>query len=316
MALELQTVDEVDTTDNFIVAHSDADGISAAALYLIANNIDIEKVRFPEVFGDYVTPNDIMLDMTPLEGFKGLCIDHHPQHPENPEYQLIWDNVPTTYIVWKHFKENIPKGHWWKVVVGVAGDGQANVLEPMFWYMFPELLLVSESRYWGGSSYKNWEYPVYLRLASLINAAARSRNPNLALRKLIEARTVDDILEDAELEAYRVQLSKRVSEIVNKEAKVYSLGPLRLVLYSAEERLGGRIAHRFWEEGMTVIAVNQQTNEVSIRGDLTTLLVELLNKGYGRFGGHAGYAGGELTNPIGPSTLYELITKIFGGRYE
>ena len=312
--MTLEQAEEI-LDENLIVTHHDADGITAAVLLVEATNTDPNRVKFADKFGSYITPEDIMLDMRPIEGFRGICYDHHPDHPEDRKYTLIWDDVPTSLIVFNKFRDSIPREHWWKVVVGVTGDGQANKIPTYIWKLFPELLIVSENKYWGGSYYKTWQSPAYSRLSALINAAARSRKADLSFRKLLAADKVDDIITDPELEMLRRQLADKVKKIANQEARVFSIGPFRLILYQAEENLGGRIAMKFSDDDMTIIAVNEATGEVSIRGDLTTLLVEELNKlGIGTFGGHAGYAGGELIEPFSPSILISLMNSIFSDR--
>ena len=308
-----QAEEALDT--NFIVTHDDADGITSAVLLSEAFNINTNRIKFTKKFGEYITPNDIMLDMRPLEGFKGICIDHHPDHPDTPEYTLIWDKMPASLIVFNLYRNHIPKEHWWKVVVGASGDGQAHQVPSYIWQLFPDLLLVTESRYWSGTSYKMWSISAYARLSAAVNATGRSRKPMLGYMKLLNSDKIDDILSDVELDELRYNLAKRVNDIVNKEARIYSMGPLRIVFYNADEKLGGRIAAKLMEEGITILTINESTSEVSIRGDLTRLLVEELNKlNIGKFGGHAGFAGGELTMSIGPSILSKLLNRIINNK--
>ena len=311
-----QVKDELESIEPGVVAHDDADGITSAVLLVLAEEADPESVTFVEQFGQYITPKDTMVDMRPLEGFKGLCYDHHLGHPENPPYTLIWDDVPTSLIIFRRFIDKIPKEHWWKVVVGINGDGQPELIPPRIFKEFPELLMMSSSFGWSSSEgrYTTWSYPIYSQLSAYINAAARSRQPELAFEILLNAESPFEIVENEALSQMRETIAKRVNE-VTKAAKIYSFGPFLLVYYQAEEKLGGRVAMKVSGSNATVLAINETTGEVSIRGDLATFLVEELNKlNIGEFGGHPGFAGGLIENRIDPKVLIKFIVRLLEGK--
>ena len=257
-----------------------------------------------------------MVDMRPKEGFMGTCYDHHLGHPENPPYTLIWDNVPTSLIIWERFKDKIPREHWWKVVVGINGDGQPELIPPQIFKEFPELLMMSSSFGWSSSEgrYTTWSHPIYSQLSAYINAAARSRQPELAFNILLDVHSPFEIVENEALSQMRETIAKRVNE-VTKAAKIYSFGPFLLVYYRAEEKLGGRVAMKVGGSGATILAINETTGEVSIRGDVATFLVEELNKlDIGEFGGHPGFAGGLIESRIDPKVLIKFIVRLLEGK--
>ena len=159
-----------------LFSHWDADGISASyfASYHVPNaEIVISEGEFGDV--SKLKKGDWLIDQHPLADFEGTVLDHHlgDGYPLAHKYKLIYDTVPATLIAWREFKEDIPKDEWFKVVVGLMGDGQPELIPAEVFKECPQLLNWRKT-----SAYKkyNWTisyYPTYKLLSSPINAFLR-----------------------------------------------------------------------------------------------------------------------------------------------
>ncbi|RLG92276.1 hypothetical protein DRO37_09430, partial [Candidatus Bathyarchaeota archaeon] len=100
-----------------IHAHHDADGVSAVAMYILANNYVSSEVAFPEIFGEFAEDTKVMIDMYPNKpDFEGLVIDHHPDIWREKRFQLIHSDIkPASLLVYELYKDRIPQERWWYV---------------------------------------------------------------------------------------------------------------------------------------------------------------------------------------------------------
>jgi len=300
---------------NILASHRDADGITCAVLLAKAKLID--TVFFPEEFGEYTwdvrnVKANLMTDMKPIDAnFNGLVIDHHPDHPENRRYRLIWDDVPASLIVWrllKHFKK-LNEEDKWKVVVGCAGDGQVELTPVEIWETHPELLeefgRVSES--YGRTSFS--PYPVYLLLSSYINAPCRIGQPMMAFNKLLNAKSPFDILMDRDLQGAK-ELLRKESDRVLKEYPAITIRHVVFWVVESEYNLGYLASKLSSSKGKTVLIYNRKTRQMSIRGALSSYLAQKLNERGVKCGGHAGFIGGRLNENQDEYTLLKILREV------
>lgn len=283
-----------------LYAHSDADGITGAYFVFLGENID--NVIFPEEFGDVSgwQEDDIMIDMKPNdESIKGLVIDHHPGHKNSRNYTLIYSDIkPASLLAFEQYKSKIPEKEWWKLAVGLSGDGAINMLPYDVYKNCRELTYGFKT--WSGTSYGQERVSfikVYKLLSSNINLYARINKPDLALRVLSEADSPLDLLENEETKALKENLSKTL-ESIKKDTIIYELPNLVFLLYSSNLRIGGIIASTFESSlNKTIIAVEKNSGKVSARGDLVFALKDYLeNKKASdllKLDGHPGFMGGK-----------------------
>jgi len=281
-----------------IFAHHDPDGLISAYFTKKAVGGDIVVV---EEFGDTSKwqKGDYMVDMRPKDPkIEGQVIDHHPNHPTIVErkYNLIWDNVPASLICWRLYKDKIPKDEWWKVVIGVVGDGQANLI-PAEVFESNKMLLQNLKTY-SRLSYGDWKisyYPVYLLLSSPINAFARCGEYRTALNLIEKAKSPLDIIENKEAIAKKSEVAKACESAIDN-ARIYDFTNLKVVLFRSENiRLSGYVASKLAGQSNTVLAINEVNGHLSLRGDLSLYYKEKFKKlKYLELDGHPGFMGGRL----------------------
>lgn len=317
-------VDESVSSGGKIVTHWDADGISSVVLYLLSHpDLSIEDVKFPEDFGVYYTDTEIMLDMRPIDdNFNGTVYDHHLGHKDmgnydsqNRKYKLVWEPFPTAVIVFNQFWDKIPEDKWWIVAVGAAGDGQPETIPPKVFKRHPYLIMNKSAVYSSRGGAKLYPSPVYTKLSSLINAPARWGYPEVSLQALWEAETPRDLYTNQQLIEFAKNLSQEVDRVIKENMEVYDIGPLLLVTYNSEAGLGGQLAWKVLDDPTrTAIIVNMNSLSTSIRGHLALYVAELLNEhGYGQFGGHPGFVGGKLFEPIDENELVKILVSLLRG---
>jgi len=278
-----------------IFSHHDADGVASAVLLKKAESFN-DDVWFPEEFGATTMGNtqaSIMLDMRPNDpNWDGLCIDHHPDHPEQRNYDLIWDSKPATLIVYEKYKSAIPEEEAWKVVVGVCGDGQPELIPSEVWKKFPSLRYKRTLQFRGGNFS---QFPLYKLLSSLVNSACRINKAEVAFTELLNAKSPMQLFNSEILNKCKEDVKRAYNKIIS-EAIMMQQGDILLVEYYDDYRMEGYVASSVYTSGtvdaLCVIAHNLQSGAFSIRGDLTNLVMELLREQGIETGGHAGFAGG------------------------
>lgn len=280
-----------------IATHSDADGISSAVLLVKALYLqrgEYEMV-FPEEFGILQGDEDYCLDMRPENAeWKGLCIDHHPDHPESREYMLISGEFPTSRIVYEKYKRDIPDEEKWKVVVGCVGDGQPESIPVEIFMQFPELLEEEVSAYKKGYELTVSPYPKYKLVSAPINGACRIGKPDIAFNILLDAKSVDDILYNEILNSFQRKVREEVNKAIESSSacKPKQIYPFVFWKISSETSIQGLLAIEMYEKtGLTTVVINEHLGRASIRGELSSLIVEALRNAGIKAGGHPGFAG-------------------------
>jgi len=305
----------VERLEGTISAHSDADGISSAVLF----NTLLSKQRevvFPEHFGDYTEETLCMLDMKPREGYRGYCIDHHPEHPSNREYTLLWDSVPTGLIIWNNYRERIPREKWWIVGCSCVGDGQPYLIPREVFREEPSLLDRTESLYPRESgvleSARIYDSPVWLQLSSPLNNLAKVGLAQTAYELLKNtSRPIDLITDPAVLDA-----KERVKEEKKNALRtgIYeSIGEVIVGIVDSEVKIESEIARILESETKkTAIILNERRKAGSVRGVLSEELKALFRDGELLIvDGHSGYMGVEIVGNLDESI--ERIRKHFRG---
>jgi len=299
-----------------IATHQDADGISAAALYLHAFDLDLDdvEINMPEEFGD-VEDEDVVLDMKPLNpDYEGTVYDHHLNHPKKRAYELHHMEIPAAGIVWKKHRKTIPKKHWWKVAIGMAGDGQTEKTPVKVIKKSP---LLMERVLWTRQNYGKTivtAVPIISTLSSPVNALCRTGKPMKALEMVYNAQTPFDIYSKSAIEAKKAV--RMEVEDVFKGFGSYFPQPVRIkdrftiCEYESDYRIGGLVAIKLNEaDKSTVIALNRRNGTMSIRGILASYAVEILTENGMKAGGHAGFAGGRVTEDQDIEDLVEIFCK-------
>ena len=157
--------------------HWDADGVTSGHFASFGiNDSQVVVGTYEKGFGDtsQLTKDDWILDMRPSDPkWDGNCIDHHLPHDKKHKYRLISDDVPATLITWREFKKDIPKKEWWKIAIGLAGDGQPELIPTEVFQECPTLLKNVKTSVF--QSYGKWKistFPLYKLLSSNINVSS------------------------------------------------------------------------------------------------------------------------------------------------
>ena len=281
-----------------ISTHHDADGLASAYLYSLASGDTEVEIRN---FGDVAKGSTVVLDMHPSPSFKGLVIDHHPGHPENRKYKLIFDNTPTTVIVFKNYKDKIPTEKWWVTAVGAVGDMEPYSIPPEVWDTCP-MLKARHTKFYG------WKHePFHLRLYHLlssgVNALCRLGQEFDAWDVLEEAESPMDVVNDPRcVEAKK--LLKTTTNSILQELELVEWNDVLIGTISSDIVVEGRIATQLSRDMQeTVLIQNSETGSFSIRGDLSSWLEQKLREGADKsnieieVGGHAEAKGGTVKPP-------------------
>lgn len=301
--------------------HDDADGISSAVL--LTHVFKTIKVYCPENFGvwdplpdlskNYIPP-DVVTDMVPQNPtWKGICFDHHPNHPPVSErkYTLVWDQIPATGIVYKCFKEQIPDQYKWKVAVGLTGDGASDLIPPEIWQRYPELLDGYASVYEKYGRLSIYSYPIYMRLSSFVNAACKIPDKwYTAYQVLKNAKHPLDVIEDPALVACKAAVSDEYKRIL-KDSSPIDFPQIRVWRIDSEMKLERTFGWKSEEtDHKTTIVINTKTKRISIRGVLSLVIyTELKKLGY-QVNGHPGFGGGRLINKQTPEQFIRDVRSI------
>ena len=289
-----------------ISMHSDADGIAAGVL--ASYGYKIRKTLFPLTFGGVGGDEAIMLDMMPASEFRGVVIDHHPPGLL-PLATIIWGEEPACLIAWELFKDKIPKEHWWKLMVGLMGDGQPELMPNEAWETSKFLLddygsFVSSK----GTDYY-WGTPVWMQLSSGINALARGQWAEKAFSVLKEANVPYDILENPFVREYKERIAREENEIF-REVKPIDLGHVLFWKIASGYNVTGILASRLYEtRKKTAFVLNANNGAISVRGLLAYYIKERLAS-LVDLGGHRGYCGGILKPNIEIKEVLEALRRV------
>ena len=295
--------------------HHDGDGIIAG--YFTAFNPDIKEPKieiWDGAFGDTtgLKEGDWMCDMRPLQNMKGLnVIDHHGPHPEDRKYNLIADTVPASLIAWRQFKDDIPKSEWWKLAIGLMGDGQPELIPTEVFESCPQLLLdVKTSAY---KTYGKWSlgnYPIYKLLSSNVNGLLRKGDYTEALNLVRYSEKPINILHSLKAKAAKRDVATEFENII-KSCDMYNFPKLAIFIFNSEYRMTGYVASSMQEslDNKTIMAINRKDGSGSLRGDLAYYWRDKFKHiDYLNIGGHPGFCGVTITG--NPDNLIEDILKV------
>jgi hypothetical protein len=299
-----------------IRTHWDADGICSA--YFTSFGVDDSEIEFGDCerdFGDTtgLTKDDWMTDMKPNNTkWKGTVIDHHLPYPDEHDYTLYSDLVPASLIAFRMFKDKIPKSEWWKVAVGLAGDGQPELIPTEVFLECPDLLReVKTSAY---QSYGNWKinsFPAYKLLSSGLNSLMRKKEYESALNLLKYADNPFMILNSEDANIAKSDMRQAVERCI-KDSEIYNYGNLVIVIYYSKYRLSGYIGSVLEStlNGKTVMAINKRNGSLSLRGDLANYYQDTLRDIENlTIDGHVKYMGGKYKDN------YQKLIKELNKRY-
>lgn len=297
-----------------IRAHHDADGITTA--YFTSHHVKEPKIElWNGEFGDTkgLKEGDWLCDMRPIKDTKGLnVIDHHGPYSLKRSYHLIYDEVPASLIAWREFKDEIPKSEWWKVVIGVTGDGQPELLPFEIFKECPALLTPTKT--YAGESYGKWKFsyfPTYKLLSSPINSLLRKHMFDEAIELITEAKQPRDIIKNPKaLTAKKDCKDERNKIMASCDIKTFK--NLNVVIFYSDYRMSGYIASVVnGATDTTTMCINSRTNRGSLRGDLALYWKERLSGlKYLNIDGHPGFMGASIT--VNTETLVEDVIKLLG----
>lgn len=306
-----------------LALHDDADGISSAVL--LSYIFNIKRVWSPEDFGEWpITPYmfqekeeippDVCVDMMPQnQAWNGLAIDHHPGHPSEDKrgYQLIWGEVPTAVVIYRVFRDHIPREQRWKAVVGAVGDGQPETVPNDIWRENPFLLEEAITSWKKYDSYKleTSQFPLYLRLSSGLNACCKIPEKwYTAYSVLRNAKSPWDLLSDSTLKTAKDHMKDEEGRILRESHPIQLRNGIRLWTFASETRVERTLAWELWEKDLkTVVAVNTTTRRGSIRGVLAGLVYEHLNQNGVKASGHLGFGGLRLKPDQTADDIYKIL---------
>ena len=284
--------------------HWDADGITTALFtsYGVPDSeVQIGDCEKPFGYTEGLGKNDWILDMKPDNPeWDGNCIDHHLPHPDKHNYKLISKEYPATLIAWELFKDKIPQREWWKLSIGLVGDGQPELIPNDVFKQFPSLLRrVKTSVY---QSYGKWSvniFPMYKLLSSGLNALLRKGDTESAWNLLKYSTTPEDIYSSETVSIAKNDIKKDVTNaILNSE--IVNYGNLSIIVFHSKYRMSGYIASTLenssFTQGRTIMAINKRNGSLSLRGDLAEYYKDIItNKlDYITIDGHLKYMGGKL----------------------
>lgn len=285
-----------------LATHHDADGVYSAVL--LSKIFEIGDIEFPELFGDYSVQNvatDIGQSLD--EDWDGIVFDHHPHDMEGKKYRLVKGHIPTGGVVLEAFKDKIDPKWSWLAAGAFVGDGQGALIPPEVFETHPMLLENRVSIYESYGKLSMYRYTLYSLLSSPINATCRAGKPYHAYRILKTCRNADDVISHPVFKGDQQILTTEINKLImqyGKDKKVRRSGVLIgnfLVLpFESKYRIASRFATKISvaKREFTVIAINEETKAISIRGDLATWLkLKMVPLGW-TIGGHAGYMGGNL----------------------
>lgn len=308
-----------------IAYHSDADGVSSAAILMLvfSSRRDKEFPYSPEHFGMYKDGNiavDLGAPFFKDWGNRGeIVIDHH-SHPESPTYPAVIGRIPTGLLLYEVLKEHIPSDKRWLCVLSAVGDGQPELIPDEIWDSYPELFHMSGNIYKSKfGTLKAYPYPLYAKLASPINSLCRIGAVAIALEIVLKAKSIRDIINNpVALKAQKDVATEeaRVLSDPNHPITIETISNVSIVTYRSKYNLAGRIGANLVKDDKnnTFIIINEQTKDVSGRGVLALYIAnKLRSRGY-IAGGHPGFVGCTLLPEQSTDILIEDLRGILSGR--
>jgi len=298
------------TKPTIIRAHHDADGLISA--YFTAYGVPKAQIQLWDgEFGDTtgLKEGDYMVDMRPKQNMKGLnVIDHHGPYPEDREYELITGEKPASYLCWEKFKEEIPKSDWWKLAIGVCGDGQPELIPAEIFNECPQLL--SRMKTSAGMYYGKWKinyYPLYKSLSSHVNSLLRKSEFEKAINLIRFSDTPLNIVTSSDAITAKREVKDEFEKII-KTSKSYDFEDIAIFVFNSDFRMSGYIASAMQHSlDKTIMAINMRTGRGSLRGDLALYFKDKMKDlEYLYIDGHPGFMGLSIT--VNPDVLiYDLI---------
>jgi hypothetical protein len=282
-----------------IFGHHDADGITSS--YFTSFAYPDYEIKLTEEFGDTKgwVKDDVMCDMRPNDpNIEGLVIDHHLPHSKKRNYELISDteDTPATLLAWREYKDKIPKSEWWKIVIGLAGDGKATLIPTEIFDLCPTLLRRVKTSVYERYGLKVNQYPLYGLLSSYINAFLRKGEYESAINLLKYADSPLTIYTSDDARIAKQDTSNDY-KLAIKDAEIIDYGIMQLIIYYSKYRMSGYIASAMQSplDNKTIMAINERNGSLSLRGDLTEYIKDkLASLKYIEIDGHSGFMGGKL----------------------
>lgn len=307
--------------------HYDADGVTSGyfTTFGVKDSV-LEVLDYKKGFGycDDLSKDDWIVDMKPQnKNFTGHCIDHHFPHPDDRKYELTpnlssdavhysSDIIPASYIAWEKFKDVIPKSEWWKIVIGLVGDGSPELIPNEVFDMHP--ILLQKFKTSAFNSYGRWkisEYPLYILMSSCINAFLRKFDNESAIFLIKAAQSPLDIYLSEDVAIAKRDVKNEFATVV-KDMDSISIGRLTVIGFDSRFRMSGYVSSSLSDafSGQTVAAINKKTGSLSLRGDLAPYYKNIITKNldYVTIDGHRKFMGGKVHNNY--ETFLEDLTRI------
>ena len=294
-----------------IRCHHDADGITSAYFTSLGvSDAEIEILDGKEFgYTGELTKDDWMVDMRPSDpNWEGNVIDHHFPHPKDRRYKLIpdignelyhyaSDIIPASYIAWETFKDKIPKSEWWKLAIGLGGDGALDLMPTEVFDECPMLMLpIKTSAY---QSYGKWNintYPLYSLLSSCINAFLRKGDSESAIYAMKFCQSPMELYNLPDVQIAKKEVANEYKTAVT-DSEIYEFGNLIVVLFDSKYRMSGYVASSLMDSfrGKTLMAINNKTGSISLRGKMAPYYKDKLKVlDYVQVDGHNEFQGGKL----------------------
>ena len=265
---------------NIIYTHHDADGLVSA--HLLHTVYPEKEIIVGKDFGYFKEKTAVMLDQVPISSdFEGLVIDHHLGHWKKRKYELIYRDYPASLIVHNLFIEKIPKKELWKVIIGLVGDCAVEYTPTYIWKKYPYLVL------------RIFSFSQFQLLASGFNSLFRLDRGNEAFEVIKEVESPREVLNHPVLQKARVKVRYAVNKSILRGKKISFGGFLELLIIESDYNIQGRIASKMYgDNNITSMCWNKISGSFSMRGVLTPLIGEELNKIGINVGGHKIAMGG------------------------
>lgn len=253
-------------------------------------------VDIPEEFGNYHTDVAVDLGGPKDTEWKGIAIDHHPDHPIDRKYTLYWDHCPTGLVLYNNLKEHMDKKITWLVVGSLMGDGQVELTPNEIWDTHPELLVNRGAVSQYNFKTSMYSYPLFGSLSSGINSLCRLGQPDQALQVLMNVDNPIDLIENTELKDAQERMRAEKATVYKNKPIVEAMPNWTLVRIKTsrpEVNICGLIGAELMNlnDNMTFIIINETNGTGSIRGNLAKYICNKLNEKGFKAGGHSKFCG-------------------------
>jgi len=285
-----------------IVAHDDADGQCALAIYIFSlGTFKSSEISFPtsifKPFGYFEEKTEVMIDMHPFKyPYENTLIDHHGDPITIRELtskgylnkdRLYYSSGCSTLALY-HSDIKIPDEVLWLVAIGCSGDRVEHLIPKYIKKRFPFLFTRM-------SLLKSEEFVPMMPLSwirSLVNTGRYIRDP-MKTFKILLSHDIEDIVfvrsdDVLKIVEEKFKLEREYRKLMRKGLiKFIEIGSH--IIYGemvSKYKLQSRIASMIWSKNRkkTVILcnrVNDDLYEISIRGPLTRQIVTLINQIHG-----------------------------------